>query len=75
MNIENHYSILIQWSEVDQLYLVTLPEFSEIAMQPCSFGKTYEEALQNAQEAISSFLEYCGSEQILPPQPTALQVA
>jgi predicted RNase H-like HicB family nuclease len=63
------YSLLIQWSEEDQLYLVTLPEFTEIAMQPCTYGKTYEEAIANAQEAIAAYLEYCQEEGIAPPAP------
>ncbi|GET37324.1 type II toxin-antitoxin system HicB family antitoxin [Microseira wollei] len=42
------YSLLIQWSQEDGLYLVTLPEFASIAMQPCTYGKTYEEAIANA---------------------------
>lgn len=64
------YSVIIRWSEEDQLYLVTLPEFSEIAMQPCTYGRTYENAIANAQEAIASYLEYCQAEGILPPSPT-----
>ena len=27
----NQYSMIIQWSEVDQLFLVTIPEFSDYA--------------------------------------------
>ncbi|OUC14945.1 MAG: hypothetical protein B0A82_09485 [Alkalinema sp. CACIAM 70d] len=64
-----HYSLMIQWSAEDQLYLVTLPEFSDIAMQPCTYGRTYEEAVANAQEAIAGYLEYCQEEGILPPSP------
>jgi predicted RNase H-like HicB family nuclease len=45
------YSPIIQWSDEDQLYLVTIPEFSNIAIQPCTYGKTYEDAIANAQEA------------------------
>ena len=63
------YSLIIQWSEDDQLYLVTIPEFSEIVMQPCTYGRNYEEAITNAQEAISGYLEYCQEERILPPSP------
>jgi predicted RNase H-like HicB family nuclease len=44
-----HYSIIIQWSQEDQLFLVTLPEFTDV-MQPCTHGKNYEEAVQNAQD-------------------------
>ncbi len=63
------YSVLIQWSEEDSLYLVTLPEFAKLAMQPCSYGKTYEEAIANAQEAIAGYLEYCQEEGLVPPSP------
>lgn len=66
------YSLIIQWSEEDRLYLVTIPEFSEIAMQPCTHGKTYEEAILNAQEAIAGYLEYCQEEGIVPPSPTPI---
>ncbi len=64
------YSLLIQWSEADGLYLITLPEFAGLAMQPCTYGKTYEEAIVNAQEAIASYLEYCQEEGLVPPSPT-----
>ncbi|OCR01345.1 hypothetical protein BCD67_23100 [Oscillatoriales cyanobacterium USR001] len=66
------YSLLIQWSEVDKLYLVTLPEFAELAMQPCTYGKTYEEAIANAQEAIAGYLDYCQEEGLIPPSPTLI---
>ena len=62
------YSLLIQWSEEDQLYLVTLPDFARLAMQPCTHGKTYEEAIANAQEAIAGYLEYCQEEGLVPPK-------
>ncbi len=61
------YSLLIQWSEEDQLYLVTLPDFAQLAMQPCTYGKTYEEAIANAQEVIAGYLEYCQEENLVPP--------
>lgn len=73
--MNHHYSLLIQWSEADKLYLVTIPEFSEITMQPCTHGKTYEDAVNNAQEAIQSLLEYCQDEGIVAPSPAILQVA
>lgn len=69
------YSLIIQWSDEDQLHLVTIPEFAELVMQPCTYGKTYEEAGRNAQEAIEGYLEYCQEEGITPPQPRVPQVA
>ncbi|BAZ84844.1 hypothetical protein NIES806_10380 [Dolichospermum compactum NIES-806] len=57
---ELKYTIVIQWSNEDKCYVVSLPDFTDI-MQPCTHGDTYEEALKNAQEVlemlISSYLE------------------
>jgi antitoxin HicB len=69
------YSILIQWSDEDQLHLVTLPEFAEIAMQPSTYGQTYEDAVKNAQEAIEGYLAYCEESGLVAPSPNMLQVA
>ena len=51
-----HYSMTIQWSDEDNLFLVTLPEFTDV-MQPCTHGKTYIEAVNNAQDLIDSLIE------------------
>jgi antitoxin HicB len=69
------YSVLIQWSDEDQLYLVTLPEFAVIAMQPSTCGQTYEDAVKNAQEAIEGYLAYCEGDGLAIPTPNVLQVA
>jgi antitoxin HicB len=69
------YSVLIQWSIEDQMYLVTLPEFAEITMQPSTYGHTYEEAVKNAQEAIEGYLAYCEEANLPVPNPNMLQVA
>jgi predicted RNase H-like HicB family nuclease len=52
-----HYSLLIQWSEIDQIFVVTIPEFIDRVMMPCTEGKTYEEAARSGQEVIETFLE------------------
>jgi predicted RNase H-like HicB family nuclease len=44
-------------------------------MQPCTHGKTYEEAVKNAQEAIASLLVYCEDEGIAVPVAIAPPVA
>jgi predicted RNase H-like HicB family nuclease len=46
-------------SEEDQLYLVPIPEFVDMAMQPCTYGKTYADEIANAQDAIAGYLESC----------------
>ena len=46
--MNKNYSIVIQWSEKDNCYVATLPEW-----QQChALGKSYEEALTNARQAI-----------------------
>ncbi|MDJ0597462.1 MAG: type II toxin-antitoxin system HicB family antitoxin [Crocosphaera sp.] len=55
----NQYSMVIQWSEEDQLFLVTIPEFSEQVIMPCTHGKTREEAeaIRSGEEVIEMYLE------------------
>lgn len=50
------YTILIQWSDEDNCFVVLLPEFTDV-MQPCTHGNTYLEAIQNAQEVIELLVE------------------
>ncbi len=47
-----HYSMLIEWSEADQAYLVTLPEWASRVLMPATHGSTYEEAVQHGQEVL-----------------------
>ena len=47
-----HYSMLIEWSEADQAYLVTLPEWAGHVLMPTTHGSTYEEAVQHGQEVL-----------------------
>lgn len=49
----NHYSLMIQWSNRDQAYLVTVPELPGCK----THGETYEEAVKNAQEMIALWIE------------------
>jgi predicted RNase H-like HicB family nuclease len=63
------YSILIQWSEEDQKYIVSLPEFGPYAH---THGDTYEEALKNGQEVLELLIEdYQAREQSLPQPLTS----
>jgi len=61
------YSISIQWSEADKLFLVTIPEFADRVMQPCTAGKTYRDAIAAAIDCIESLLDYWQQEGIDPP--------
>ena len=49
MKNKTYYSMLIQWSDEDQAYLVTLPEWGDLAK---THGKTYEKAVKNGTIAL-----------------------
>ena len=54
--------MVIQWSDKDRLFLVTIPEFVERVVMPCTHGKTREEAIRNGEEVIKMYLEAWQSE-------------
>jgi antitoxin HicB len=49
-----HYSIIIQWSEEDRCFVVSLPEWGEFCH---THGNTYEEALKNAQKVLQLLID------------------
>ena len=65
------YTIIIQWSNEDQCYVVLLPEFTHV-MQPCTHGDTYEKALKNAQEVLELLIETALENGEPLPEPTTL---
>jgi antitoxin HicB len=58
------YSMLIQWSDLDQVYVVSLPEFGGCK----THGDTYEKAAKNGKEVLELLIESCLEEgERLPP--------
>ena len=51
-----YYSMVVQWSNEDQAYLVTLPEWEGRVFNPVTHGNTYEEAIRNGQEALEALV-------------------
>jgi predicted RNase H-like HicB family nuclease len=49
---ELHYSMIIQWDDRDDIFVVTVPELPGCM----THGKTYEEAVQQGKDAIESWL-------------------
>ena len=47
------YSMLIQWSDEDQVYVVTLPEFDGCL----THADTYEDAAKNGREVLELLIE------------------
>lgn len=50
-----HYSMVIAWSPEDEVYVVNVPELPGCL----THGATYEEAVQQGQDAIDSWLSVC----------------
>jgi len=47
------YELIIYWSEVDQAFIVEVPELPGCAAD----GETYQEAVQNAEVVIQEWVE------------------
>jgi antitoxin HicB len=52
-----HYSMLIQWSEKDQVFLVPLPEWAHQIIMPATHGDTYDEAARNGREVLELLID------------------
>lgn len=65
--MSDRYSMVIQWSDEDNCYLVHLPEFSW--QQFHTHGNTYEEAAKHGQEVISSLIEWFQEQKKPLPEP------
>ncbi|PSB58560.1 type II toxin-antitoxin system HicB family antitoxin [Chamaesiphon polymorphus] len=61
------YTMVIQWSEEDNLYLVHLPEFPW--QKFVTHGRTYQEAAQNGQEALDGLIEVMQDNNQPLPEP------
>lgn len=48
------YTIVMQWSDEDECYIVSLPEWGEYCH---THGDSYEEALKNAQEVLELLVD------------------
>jgi predicted RNase H-like HicB family nuclease len=65
--MSSHYSMIIQWSNEDNCYLVHLPDFP--FQQFHTHGDTYEEAAKHGQEVIETYIEMYQAEGKPLPQP------
>ena len=51
-----YYSMMIQWSDDDQAYVVSLPEWEGHVFNPITHGDTYEDAIRQAHEALAALV-------------------
>lgn len=66
-----HYSMNIQWSEEDGVYIVTVPELPGCM----THGKTYEEAVRQGQDAIATWIDGSRALGLPIPAPRTLNLA
>jgi len=71
----SRYTMVVQWSDEDQLFLVTIPEFTDRVIMPCAHGKTRIGATRNGEEVIEMYLEAWQAEGESIPEPFTLQIA
>jgi antitoxin HicB len=45
--MKTNYTMIIQWSKVDQVFVVTIPEFVGRVRMPCTEGNSYEDAARS----------------------------
>jgi predicted RNase H-like HicB family nuclease len=64
-----HYSMIIQWSDEDQAYLVTVPELPGCM----THGNSYEEAVKQGQDAIEGWIQV--AQELGRPVPPPNKVA
>ena len=62
-----HYSMVIEWSDEDQAFIVSIPEF------PGNYthGDTYEEAVKQGQDLIESLIMWTRQDGQPLPEPRA----
>jgi predicted RNase H-like HicB family nuclease len=62
----SNYSMLIQWSDEDQLFICLLPEWGEGSK---THGKTYEKAAKAGRQVLESLVEWYVEEGRKLPKP------
>lgn len=53
---ELRYTMIIFWSDEDEAYLVSLPDWIGIVMNPCTHGDSYGEAARNGIEVMQGLV-------------------
>ena len=69
MNKHLKYSMIIEWSDEDEAFLVTIPEWADRVLMPVTHGKTYDEAVQQGQEILNMLVHDALRDAEPLPQP------
>ena len=65
----SHYSMLIEWSDEDQAYVVSFPEWEQAGLIGHTHGDTYAEAVHKGEEMLRFLVESAKAEGDPVPEP------
>jgi len=54
---QRHYSLFIEWSERDNVYVVSFPEWEQAGHIVHAHGTTYQEAVENGQDTLTFLIQ------------------
>lgn len=69
MSTQPHYSMVIQWSEEDQAYIVSFPEWEAHGLIGHTHGETYAEAVRKGQVVLHMLIGSARAEGEQLPMP------
>lgn len=70
LNEPRHYAMLIEWSDEDQVYVVSFPEWEATGKYFVhTDGASYEEAVKNGQEVLAELIEVAKTQGTPIPEP------
>jgi len=70
--MKHRYSMVIRWSDQDNLYLVQLPDFP--GQKFLTDGETYEEAARHGQEILESLIQWYEEDGKPLPEPSMVNL-
>ena len=72
---QQHYSIVIEWSDEDQAYVEILPEWDGRFLMPVASGASYDEALARGVNALEHMIEVASTDGEQLPAPRVFTAA
>ncbi len=64
--------MVVQWSDDDQAYLVSLPEWEGRVFNPVTHGDSYEDAIKQAHEAVAALVASARQRSEPLPEPRVI---
>jgi predicted RNase H-like HicB family nuclease len=64
--------MVVQWSDDDRAYLVSLPEWEGRVFNPITHGESYEDAIRRAHEALAALVASARQRNEALPEPRVI---